>query len=478
MNANNTTSRLLLVEHNAVPALDRRHYLEECGYSVVRVEDGAAALQLIDRGERFSAAIVDVDLTAKMNAVDTAAALRRRGRVPIIFLGRPEAGADPAADGQLDYVSYAERDDASRLLPVLQNLGLRPEPKSKSRSRAHARRGRVSGPEYGAYFYESIIRSISDVVTVIDDKGVVRYTSPSIETHFGYKPNELSGSAAVDFVHPDDRDMIEELFRETLKHPSRYDVVECRYRLPDSRYVWVEGRATGYSDANISRGMLVSYQDISSRVEAREALEKALREKELLISEVHHRIKNDLNLVNSMLSLQAARCETSEAARSLENARHRIGLMGQIYEQLYRSELTGEVDMKSVVNRLVDDIRRAGLHSNVHIQIDVYSVTLSTRLALSVGLIVNEIVTNSLKYAAPDGGPLEISGSIAPSPDRADLEISIRDSGEGFPNELIDHRSEGFGMTIVRALTQQHDGELTLENDSGAVVYVRLPITG
>lgn len=463
-------SRILLVEHDPIPALDRRHFLETSGYAVVRVEDGNAALELVDRGEVFSAAIIDSELSGDLNAVDTVAALRQRRDIPVLILGEaPVEDGFSNTEGHESFM-YAPRSDSDALLPLLREAGVHP---SRRRDR-----GRVSGPEYGAYFYETIIRTISDVVAVLDDEGVVRYKSPSIETEFGHKPNEAIGVPALDFVHPEDRDAVGMLVQRILDNPDRKEVIEFRYVLPDGDFVWVEGRVTGYSDARIQKGLIVSYCDISKRVRAREALEAALREKELLISEVHHRVKNDLNLVHSMLSLQAGRSSSEETARALNDASERIGVMSQIYEQLYRGELTGVVDLKSVISRLIDDIRRAGVRSNVHIQVDVYSVTLSARLALAAGLIINEIVTNSLKYADPEGSSLDITGTVGPTPDGNTLRIAIQDSGRGFPDELLNRRGEGFGFTIVRALTEQYNGTVELKNDSGAFVQVFLPLSG
>lgn len=474
MLTNSASQQLLLVEHHAITALDRRRFLEQSGYPVVRVENGEAAIALMDRGESFSVVIVDVELKGSMNTADTAVALRKRSRIPIVFL----VNSDPDEDdrkSRFEAVSYAPRGEISKLIPVLLSLGIRPL--SRLQTDSTVARGRGSGPEYGSYFYESIVRTMSDVVTVIDEFGIVRYTSPSIEQQFGYRPADVIGRSARKFLHPDDRAAVDEFLRAIGKESLHSETIECRHLLPDGKYVWVEGRAADYSDANISRGVLVTYHDVSGRVEARTMLETALSEKQLLLTEVHHRIKNDLNLVNSMLSLHAARLESPASSQALDEARDRIGVMGDIYEQLYRNDLVGEVDLKALVGRLVDDMRRAGVYSNVHIQIDVSPLRLSTRLAISIGLIVNEIVTNSLKYAAPEGGPIEISGSIAPSSDGAAVKLVISDSGSGFPDELLKRRSHGLGITIIGSLAEQHNGDVSLANDSGAVVTVTLPLT-
>jgi two-component sensor histidine kinase len=211
--------------------------------------------------------------------------------------------------------------------------------------------------------------------------------------------------------------------------------------------------------------------------EMRRRLRADVRERELLISEIHHRIKNDMGFVKALLSLQAARSAAPETATALNEASQRIAVMGRTYERLYRGDDVLHVELGPLVEQIVGDFRARGILPIDAVEITVENITVTTRISVAIGMVLNELVTNAAKHAFSSVVEPRIRVTVRNATDAAGrtvAELSVADNGEGFPGDVLREESAGYGLTVVRALVEQHDGVLELRNDAGAVAIVRL----
>lgn len=196
-----------------------------------------------------------------------------------------------------------------------------------------------------------------------------------------------------------------------------------------------------------------------------------LREKELLMREVHHRVKNDVYFLKSLLSLQAAQVGSIEAKEALGEATDRIGVMGEIYQRLYRGSNVQEVEVEPVAQNIIDNLKARGIVNRTQVRLTVTCAPVTTRLSIAVGVILNELVTNAVKHGTMDaGGEPQVMVTISDHDDRGHIAIEVRDNGPGIPEEVVRGERSGFGLTVVQALTEQYQGEVELKNADGAVV--------
>lgn len=203
-------------------------------------------------------------------------------------------------------------------------------------------------------------------------------------------------------------------------------------------------------------------------------LQADLRERELLVSEVHHRIKNDMSFVKALLSLQASRSDTPRTAAALNEASQRVAVMSQIYERLYRSDSFREVELRPLVEQIIGDFRARGVLPPDAVKLVVEPVSVPTRVSVAVGVILNELVTNAVKYAFAQTATPRIVVTVRTDEDEGVLELTVADNGDGMPDDVVDGRRLGYGLTIARALAEQHNGSLDLHNDDGAMAVARL----
>jgi two-component sensor histidine kinase/Tfp pilus assembly protein PilF len=217
--------------------------------------------------------------------------------------------------------------------------------------------------------------------------------------------------------------------------------------------------------------LLLAYKAISNNIKKNKLLEKQNAEKEFLLKEIHHRVKNNLELVSSLLSLQSARIEDPSVLAEMEQSQHRVHSMGMIHQKLYLGENLAAVEMKDYFHNLSDYIIHSfGKKDQVTVNLEMDEIELDVDMAIPIGLIVNELVTNSLKYAFPKGSAGTIHLALREKGDI--LVLEVKDNGVGM---IVDKPTTGtgFGTQLVNLLVKQLDGKMILDTNQGTSVFIQ-----
>jgi two-component sensor histidine kinase/ligand-binding sensor domain-containing protein len=207
------------------------------------------------------------------------------------------------------------------------------------------------------------------------------------------------------------------------------------------------------------------------------ALKISLGEKETLLKEVHHRVKNNLTIVTSLLSLQAGNLEDQRLQRVLRDAENRVRSMAAIHELLYRSNSLSAIDFGPYLESLVSRLVRAFGSPAVAFTVDAQGVVLDVGKAIPCALIVNELVTNSLKYAFPDGRHGQINVGVRKSGDH-EYCMSVEDDGVGLPSSVDPSTASTLGMSLIGILSGQLHGSVAMSSEGGTKCTVTFPDDG
>lgn len=238
------------------------------------------------------------------------------------------------------------------------------------------------------------------------------------------------------------------------------------------------------SNGNVSgyRGIVV---DITSRKQMEEALQRSLHEKEILLREIHHRVKNNLQMVSSLLYLQAEVIRDEQVRRALEESQQRIRSLALLHEQLYRSHTLATVNFGRYVETLLSQLRDAYRSHLDAIKVVhcIEDVPLSLDTAIPCSLIVNELVSNAFKHAFPRRGGIPFTANGDPEVhvefrclNCGECRLAVRDNGVGLPADLSIETATSLGLRIVNLLTRQMRGTLYVERDRGTAVIVTFPL--
>jgi two-component sensor histidine kinase len=209
------------------------------------------------------------------------------------------------------------------------------------------------------------------------------------------------------------------------------------------------------------------------RIEAQ--LTASLREKEVLLKEIHHRVKNNLQVVASLLSLQSESLDDPQLLAHFQESQHRVRAMALIHETLYQARDLAHVDFAQYVRALAADLLQAYAvdTARITLQTQTQEVWLDIDTAIPCSLILNELVTNAVKHAFPDGRPGEIHLDLRAEPGRTTLQV--RDTGVGVPDGLDVRQAESLGWQLVGMLTEQLGGTIDLNRAEGTAVTLTFP---
>lgn len=206
--------------------------------------------------------------------------------------------------------------------------------------------------------------------------------------------------------------------------------------------------------------------------EQNEQLKKLLSEKEWLLKEIHHRVKNNLQIVISLLNTQSAYLDNEDALMAIQNSQHRMHAMSLIHQKLYQSDNLATIDMSWYIYELINYIKECySSEKNISFVMDIDKIFLDVAQAVPLGLILNEAVNNTIKYAFPDSRKGEVQVSFK-NIEKDNYRLMISDNGVGLPDDFNIDETESLGMNLMRGLTDQLDGNFTLESKNGLKIII------
>ena len=293
------------------------------------------------------------------------------------------------------------------------------------------------------------------------------YLSPTIEQMTGYPPETFYADPAfaLSLVHPEDRYHFED---HGAEFSPTDELIVYRLISRSGKEIWLEQRHVLVQD---DEGRPVAVEGIArDRTEqllSRAALLQSLNEKELLLKEIHHRVKNNLTLVGSLLELQAVTSDDERLREMLSISQKRILSVAHIHEALCQSEDVGRVDLNLYLTRLGDELAEAYGSGPRSIQYDLEAIKVALRNAVQFGLILNELISNAFKHAFPPEFEAEPSIEIRLRSVAAGIETKVTDNGIGMPVAFSLQDAQSLGLQIVRSLTKQLGGEVEFTSSPG-----------
>lgn len=332
---------------------------------------------------------------------------------------------------------------------------------------------------------QSLIRNVRTAVVVHNSDTSIAMANATACNLLGVTEEQLLGKTADDpgwrFLREDGSDMPVDEYPVNRVLATRQPVQDyvVGVQRPDAqRVLWglVNAAPEFTADGELSY-VIVSFMDITDRRRVEQQVQASLCEKEVLLKEIHHRVKNNMQVISSLLNLQARGIEHEQSREILKDTRSRVTSMAMVHEQLYQSPDLARVDFARHVRSLASYLFRSYCDASgaVVFQEEIGDVDLTLDTAIPCGLIINELVSNALRHAFPDGGQGEIRVGLDHDDDRFVLVVS--DNGVGFPADLDFHATNTMGLQVVTTLAGQLNGTIELDRDGGTTVKITFPMS-
>ena len=322
---------------------------------------------------------------------------------------------------------------------------------------------------------ENIFDSMSGALLLLDRERRIARTNRAAEELLGYGAGELVGLAFDQVCATAEGDTWRPDLTDAAGGPA---VTECEMLRKDGSRVAasVSGSELRHADG-ASKGAVCVAQDLTAWKDAQHRIEASLAEKELLLREVHHRVKNNMQIISSLMEMQAMTCEDPAAMEPFVESQSRVRSMALIHEQLYQSDDLGQIDVRSYLSSLGSQLATAfGRSRPIELTAEVQDAPLDLDQCLACGLIVNELVVNAYKHAFPGDreGHIRI---LLRSVGEGLVELTVCDDGTGGDDGASDQPrgGAGLGSSLVRTLARQLRGEMSVSREDGHCVTVRFP---
>jgi len=317
--------------------------------------------------------------------------------------------------------------------------------------------------------FRSVADSAVDGIITTDTDGNIVLFNPSLKNIFGYEIDEINGKH-VTMLMPDRyrkgfMDKLEK-FKSTGNHELAGKTFESiGLKKNGKEFPFEISIATWGSIGNVFTTSII--RDVTERKIIENKLEKSLEDKELLLKEIHHRVKNNLMIISSLLNLQSRYIKDEESKNIFKESQNRARSMALIHELLYQSTDIKNIDFGDYIRKLSNNLYHTYAldTSLIKLNIDADEILLDIDQSIPLGLIVNELVTNSLKHAFPQGESGEINIKFYKQGIKNILEV--KDNGVGFPEDIDYKNTDSLGLRLVTSLTEQIDGEIEFNNTSG-----------
>jgi PAS domain S-box-containing protein len=322
--------------------------------------------------------------------------------------------------------------------------------------------------------FRRALENIPDVVVIYDRDLRIQYINGATR--------KVTGRPALDFLGHTEEEIwppeVYGIYLPTLRQAAATGTtlsIDADIALPATGTRSLRVTCVPITDEHgVVREILGITRDFTEQRQTNEQIRASLREKEVLLKEIHHRVKNNLQVISSLLSLQASRLKESEAQLALRESQYRVRSMSLVHEKLYGSQNLASINFGDYLDAVTTELMRSLARPGITRMLDVEPIDLEIDTAIPCGLIANELVTNALKHGFPAG----MQGTIIVSLHRKDphtVVLTVRDTGIGLPPGDHAHRLESMGMTLIHSLTDQISGTVIFDGGGGTYCAVTFP---
>jgi len=318
--------------------------------------------------------------------------------------------------------------------------------------------------------YKRLLKQSFDAV-LIHRQGKIISINDAGARILGAEKKEIVGKSLFKFIHPDYHDIVKERIEKVYKNRVNVPLIEQKFLKADGTPIDVEVVGTGFIYDG-KKAVQSVFRDITQRKEYENQIINSLKQKNILLKEIHHRVKNNMQIISSLLNLQSEYCEDG-VCELFNETKNRVKSMAIVHEKLYQSEDFSGINFRDYIQSLTSEVLASYLVDTniIKLKIDVDDIKLNLNTAIPLGLIINELLTNCIKHAFPDSMPGLIEIKLHKT--HNEYELVIKDDGIGFSKDFDLKNVKTLGMELVKSLARQLEAILSLEKEPKTVFRLK-----
>ena len=315
--------------------------------------------------------------------------------------------------------------------------------------------------------FRDLFENANDLIQSVDPRGRFQFVNKKWLQTLGYTKGELADLSLKDILRPDQIPHCMDAFQRVIEGQT-FERIEAVFIAKDGREVFVEGNVNALRRNGSFVATRGIFRDVTERKHAEAQIKASLKQKEVLLQEIHHRVKNNMQIMMSLLRLQTSGVDNPVMQEEIKEYNNRILTMSLIHQKLYQTKNFSEVNFGEYILTLVNQLFKVYSvpPGKIRVVPDLQDVILDVKKAIPCGLLVNELVSNVLKYAFPDDQKGEMRIELCQRDDGKTC-LLVEDTGVGLPHDFDIKTSASLGMQLIDDLTKELDGSLEQDHSRG-----------
>lgn len=289
----------------------------------------------------------------------------------------------------------------------------------------------------------------------------------------GVSDSHSTTSSLLKIAHPEDARRIEKALSEAKTKGKPYDILHRIVRADnnETRYIHAMGKAEFDRDTDFPVRVIGTAQDITEQTQERNELEEAIQQREFLMKELNHRVKNNLHMVSSLISLR-----DMETTEDLSDLKHRIEVIEFVHEKLHQQNDVKQIKVKQFFQELLESLFSSATDTEVELFTDILNVSIPTKTAVPLGMVVNEIATNAIKYGFTSDDTARFAVTLSEDETSQHYKLTLSNTGNPFPEDIGLENPKTLGLELVSTFVAQLDGTVELQKKPNPVFTIRFPL--
>jgi PAS domain S-box-containing protein len=467
---NNKT--ILLVEDEALIAMAASMQLKDYGYDVILVSDGQKAIDTINEKKSvIHLILMDIDLGKGIDGTETAKIILENNDIPILFLSSHIEREIVDKTENITSYGYVVKNSSITVLDAsikmsfrlhdsylnIKNQKIEIESKKKELQISESR-------------YRRLFESAKDGILILDaDNGMIVDVNPFLIEMLGYSKEEFLNKNIWDISAFKNIDYSKQLYQE-LQEKEYVRYLDLPLETAGGNLVHVEFVSNVYLVDSL-KVIQCNIRDITDRMRYEKILTTDIDEKEALIGEIQHRVKNSFAMITGLIQIRSNVTQSEETKYILEELALRIKSISDLYSLLYETKSFYAVQLQTYCDKVIESM--LNLSDNIMITKSIYEITVSTKTAATIGMIIVELLSNAIKHAFPESRrgivniELKTHGST--------IMLKIEDNGIGLPDGFDIMKINSVGLHLVNLMVHQLDGTINITSENGTKVIIEYP---
>jgi PAS domain S-box-containing protein len=455
---------ILLVEDEAILGMSESIQLKKYGYDVIHVLSGRKAIDAVSNVKNdVDLILMDINLGHDIDGTETATMILKDHDIPVLFLSSHLEREVVAKTENITSYGYVVKNSGITVLDASIKMAFRLHDSYKI---ANKQKTEILAKETELKFYEKryrrLFESAKDGILILDAKnGMILDVNPYLIEMLGYSKEQFLTKKIWDLNASNNVEYSKKMFKE-LQEKEYVRYTDFPLQTADGKLIYVGFVSNIYLVDN-EKVIQCNIRDITERREHEIALNENIDQKEALLREIQHRTKNSFNMITSMIFLRTNATDSEEIKDALEDLNLRVKSISDLYTLLYETNSIYEVQLKTYCDKVIESMLK--FSEIITINKNIEEITISTKNAATIGMILVELLSNAIKYAFPETREGEIDIELKKKDNR--LKLSVRDNGIGLQKSFDISKTKTLGLHLVYLMVNQLNGEIKYEIDNG-----------